>query len=245
MLNKGPLALIDADIFLYEASSVTEHAFDYGNDNWVMHSNLAEAKNLFINMVEQVGKDLKTDRALFAISSSGNFRKELSDTYKSQRKATRKPLIFPELKTWVQETFPCITYPMLEADDVLGILATKPNIDEQRIIVSTDKDLQTIPGYLWRKGALVYITPEEAKRFWLTQTLTGDPTDGYKGCPGIGPVSAQKILGTMPDYGAVEMAFMKAGLTKEDCLLQARFARILHWDDWDHDKQEVKLWEPR
>ena len=244
-MNTEPLALIDADIFLYEASNVTEHAFDYGNDNWVMHSNLAEAQVLFKGMVDRVKADLKTSRIILCVSAPGNFRKELSDTYKSQRKATRKPLIFPILKVWVQEVWNCASLPNLEADDVLGILATEPNIDEQRIIVSTDKDLQTIPGYLWRKGELVTITPEEAKRFWLTQTLTGDPTDGYKGCPGIGPVSAQKILGTMPDYGAVELAYLKAGLTKDDCLLQARFARILHWDDWDHEKQEVKLWEPR
>ena len=33
----------------------------------------------------------------------------------------------------------------LEADDVLGILATEPS-NEERIIVSIDKDLYQIPG---------------------------------------------------------------------------------------------------
>ena len=196
-------------------------------------------------MVDQVKENLKTSRTLLCISSDGNFRKDLDASYKSQRKATRKPLIFPQLKQWVRDTFTCVTYPNLEADDVLGILATEPNIDEQRIIVSTDKDLQTIPGWLWRQGELKHITPEEAHYYWLQQTLTGDPTDGYKGCPGVGAVGAAKVLGLKPDYGAVELAFMKAGLTKADCLLQARFARILHWDDWDQEKQEIKLWTPR
>jgi hypothetical protein len=38
------------------------------------------------------------------------------------------------------------------------------------------------------------ITEAQADRFHMIQTLTGDVTDGYPGCPGIGPVKAEQIL---------------------------------------------------
>ena len=76
------------------------------------------------------------------------------------------------------------------------------------------------------------------------QTLTGDPTDGYKGCPTIGAKRAEAILGSRPAWSLVEAAFIKQGLTREDALLQARMARILRWSDWDQEKREPILWEP-
>jgi DNA polymerase-1 len=42
----------------------------------------------------------------------------------------------------------------------------------------------------------------------------------------------------------VKQAFLKAGLSVEDALLQARLARILRHTDWDVRQQQVRLWEP-
>lgn len=245
-MSKKPLLLLDGDIFLYESTSVTEHAYDYGNDVWVMSANLEEAKDLFNAQINGIKSAIGTTRICMCLSDgTANFRKDLTETYKSQRKSTRKPLIYPPMRAWVMENFAAIVKPKLEADDVMGILSTQPDKNEDRIIVSTDKDMQTIPGLLWRDNEVKTISLEDADRYWLTQTLTGDPTDGYKGCPGVGAVGAQKVLGNTPSYGAVELAFMKAGLTKADALLSARLAKILRWENWDIATQTVKLWEPR
>lgn len=243
-MSSEPLILLDGDIFLYEATTTTERAVDYGNDVWILSANLAEAKDNFQRMIKGVQEALSTSRMVVCLSDNENFRKDLTPTYKAARKAVRKPLIFPEMKSWVIDEYKAVIKPRLEADDVLGILSTQPNTNEKRIVVSTDKDLQTIPGWLWRKDELVQITEDEANRFWLTQTLTGDATDGYKGCPGCGPVGAAKVLGVSPNYGSVELAFLKAGLTKDDALLSARLARILRWENWDVETQTVKLWSP-
>ena len=245
-MHKPTHLLIDGDIYLYEATTATERAVDWGNDNWVLSANLSEAKELFTLMIDQIKDDIDPDAIItICLSDSGNFRKQLSDTYKSQRKAQRKPLIFPELKKWVQETYITAQLPNLEADDVMGIISTTPRPLHNYIIVSTDKDLQTIPGKLYRHGKVVDITEAEADAYWYTQALTGDPTDGYKGCPGCGPVGAKKALGSVPSWSGVLQAYRKAGLTRDDALLNTRFARILRWDDWDHEKKEVKLWEPK
>jgi DNA polymerase-1 len=92
---------------------------------------------------------------------------------------------------------------------------------------------------------LIDVTEEDAWRNFLTQTLTGDVTDGFPGCPGIGPVTAKKLLDTKgATWETVKHVYLKAGLTEEDALTQARCARILHESDWDFEKGEVILWNP-
>jgi DNA polymerase I len=79
----------------------------------------------------------------------------------------------------------------------MGILATEPHQGE-RIIVSQDKDMQTIPGLLYNPNKHILgvrsISPEEAERFMLWQAICGDQTDGYPGCPGSGPAAAERLL---------------------------------------------------
>ena len=248
--------LIDADIMLYEVCNAVEFAQDYGNDVWVLSANLGEAKTQVLRIIGGYMTRFSTNDFLLFISDRENFRKELTDTYKAQRKATRKPLIFPEMVKWLREEFTdqVVTLPKLEADDAMGIYMTEPSkvfgLSKDspignRIMISADKDMQTIPGKLWRQGQLIETSEEQADRFWLIQTLTGDPTDGYKGCPGVGPVKAEKILGAIADFGSVERAYEASGMAKADALLNARLARILRWNDWDHEKQQVKLWEPK
>src|SRR5690606_18998991 len=88
---------------------------------------------------------------------------------------------------------PVRRYPMLEGDDVMGILQTNGEYDEP-VIWSLDKDLKQIPGLHIRNDEVVEITKEEGDRFHMFQTLVGDVTDGYPGCPGVGHVIAEKAL---------------------------------------------------
>ena len=82
----------------------------------------------------------------------------------------------------------------------MGILATKR--PEERIIVSTDKDMATVPGWHYNPNKDAdgprYVDAMSAQRFLQWQVLTGDPTDGYKGAKGIGPKKADIILKPPP-----------------------------------------------
>lgn len=138
----------------------------------------------------------------------------------------------------MEAQFECFERPTLEGDDVLGILATSSKIVKgEKVIVTIDKDLKTIPGlhYNTNKPELgVYtITEEEADYWHLFQTLTGDPSDGYSGCPGIGPKKAQELLAESPSWETVERAFEKVGLGKAQAKVQAQMARILRAQDWN------------
>jgi DNA polymerase-1 len=80
----------------------------------------------------------------------------------------------------------------------------------------------------------------------MFQTLVGDTSDGYKGCPGVGKVKAEKLLAGNDKlyWEIVRATFEKAGLTEQDALTQARLARILRFSDWDNEKKEPILWSP-
>lgn len=237
--------LIDGDLILYRCSSATEHAVQWDFENWVLHANIQESKDLVAAAIADLRTSIEADHVVVCLSDRENFRMSVASDYKSKRKDTRKPIVYPELRKWVEETYDVVTMPQLEADDVLGILATHPDAKEV-IVASEDKDLQTIPSQLWRQGELKTITLQEADRYWMQQTLTGDPTDGYKGCPGIGEKKAEAILGTnqplMTMWNNVVAAYRKAGLTEDDALMNARLARILRHEDYNDGK--IQLWEP-
>ena len=233
--------LIDGDIVLYASSVATEFACDWGGDNWVLSANLQQSMDLAKRYFDDLYEKLKFSEMVVCISGPNNFRYKLNPDYKSNRKDTRKPIVYAELKQWMLNNYHSEMWEGLEADDLLGILATR---DPASIIVSADKDMQCIPCNLYRNGELQKITLEQANRFHMLQTLTGDPTDGYPGCPGVGPKSAEKLLQGTPDtwWGSVLQAYQKAGLTEEDALLNARMAYILR--DENYVDGEVKLWNP-
>lgn len=233
--------LIDGDILLYQAASAVEEAIDWGDDLWTLHGDARQARDLLDTEVQKIMKRLKGDAVVFAISDPlHNWRYEVLATYKSNRRGRRKPVVYRALREYVMRQYETATFPTLEADDVLGVLASDDNI-----IVSDDKDLMTIPGRLYRPYAdeMMEISPEQADRNHLTQALTGDVVDGYTGCPGIGPKTAAKVLqeGT---WDEVVAAYKKKGLSEEVALTQARVARILRCDEWNPITKEVTLWNP-
>lgn len=252
MSSSKQFALLDADTLIYQATISSEFEADWGNGVHVLSSNLEAAKDHFNSAYRKVEETIfklvgEMPVHLAFTDPERNFRHELvDDTYKSERTKTRKPLCWSDLREWVKEHHNVILKPGLEADDVLGLLATKPGNEGKVIMVSEDKDLKTIPGILIRGGEVIHTSPSEADLFWMTQTLTGDPVDGYKGCPGIGATKAEKLLnGTADMWRVVVGAFIKAGLTEADALRNARMARILRWSDWDQENQKVILWQPR
>lgn len=210
-----------------------------------MYSDLTEAHATFEEKLNAILTKCPTGKYLLCFSDRENFRKELNPTYKSNRTG-RKPMGFLPFRSQVMELYPSITKPKLEADDILGILATKPNADT--IIVSGDKDLMQIPGKHLVDGEIITVTKLEGDRLHMMQTLTGDAVDGYPGCPGIGKVKAEKLLSSMAakedPWDFVLGAYLDAGLTEDDALLQARMAKILQWEDWDHTEKKVILWTP-
>jgi len=234
--------LIDADIVLYKACSAVEREINFEDDMWVLYTEEHEAIEAFNDSLRTLLELANLDSYLLAFSDSANFRKTLYPDYKGNR-TQRKPLGFKSIRERVfeQHAEHIKTLPSLEADDVIGITSTCNK--GEYMIWSEDKDLRQIPGLHLTPIGQKAIYLNDADKWFYTQILTGDVADNYKGCPGIGPVKAEKILSITPYWDSVVDAYVKAGLTEADALTQARLARILRCEDWDEEKQEVKLWE--
>ena len=238
--------IFDADMLCYRAASSCEHEIDWGNDLWTLHSDLKECQQKFMSIYEEIMTNLRKHVELegyevtMCFTDRNNFRKLVLPSYKSNRKATRKPVAYSGLVQWVHENFHTESRAYLEADDLCSLLS-KPG----DILVSADKDFQTIPErlfYNYHKDELKYNTREAADYFWYYQCLVGDVTDGYKGLEKCGPKGAEKILKDCT-WDAVVGAYVDKGYTEEDALVQARVARILR--EGDYSNGVINLWSPR
>jgi DNA polymerase-1 len=243
--------LYDADPLCYRFAFRNTATYDWGDG---VVSNVNDADNACEEIrrhIADVAAELKADLVVLALSDDkANWRKALYPEYKANR--GEKPEMIPALREFMQKEWYTFIRPTLEADDVLGILATSGGkIGGRKIIVSIDKDMKTIPGLLYNpnhpKDGVVKIVQSEADYNHMFQTLTGDRVDNYPGCVGVGPKKAEKILeGENGDtlWERVVDAYIEHGLTKKDALLNARLARICRASDYDFKKRRVRLWNP-
>lgn len=259
------VALIDADVTAFQAAVVNEKATDWGEGIWTLHAHEEDVEKSFRASINSVVDATGADKVILAFSDddrSANWRLGVLPTYKATRAGVRSPMLRKYITGWARENYETITKPTLEGDDVLGILATRKSKDEM-VICAIDKDLKTIPGFHYNFGKKeLFEVDEDTADYWhLYQTLVGDATDNYPGCPGIGPVAAKRILdeaiATHTVYGseqqplqsalweAVVKAYKKAGLGEEEALVQARVARICRASDYNFKTKQVKLWNPK
>lgn len=238
--------LVDADIIAYQAAAAVEQPVDWGNGLWTLHAFENEAIVHLENAITTIKDETGVTSLLMALTSPDNWRVGVLPTYKMNRKKTRKPMLLPFLRQYLEDNYVTLAIPRLEGDDILGILSTEM---APAMIISLDKDLKTIPGDHYHLGnrQLFSVSEGEADYNHFFQTLTGDTTDGYTGCPGIGPVTAAKLLDgkSYEDmWSVIVRAFVKAGLSEEAAIQQARVARICRASDYNKTTQEVILWNP-
>lgn len=237
------ILLIDADIIAYKAAASAETPVNWGDGHWTLHAFEEDVTQHIDYHVDKLVEEAPVMDCIMALSDTGNFRKKLvCDTYKANRKDTRKPMLLPFAKEYITSKYNTIIHRDLEADDTIGILASS---NSEMIVWSEDKDLLTIPAKHWIDGEVVEQTLEQADYMFYYQTLIGDPTDNYKGCPKVGSVTAHKLLQEESSWDTVVEAFVKRGQTPKDAIKQARLARILRKGEYDMDTGEVKLWNPQ
>ena len=243
--TKNKTLVIDADVVLYRACYLSEREIKWSDDIWTLQSDFNEAKKSVIDQIEGIMNTLDSDKIVLALSDRSTFRHDMWPAYKANRKDKRKPLGISDVKQWMLDTFDCVVFANLEADDVCGILCTES--PETTVAVSIDKDFGTLPitWYNPNTESLRTITPEEANYFHLIQCLTGDATDGFDGLKGVGPKTAEKILNKSgATWETVVDAYEGKGLTEYDALMTARLARILRSGDYNVLNHKVTLWSP-
>jgi DNA polymerase-1 len=244
------LALVDGDIAAYRASTAEGEIEDWENERFIPTPlTLAQARSAGRGIVNEWVDLAGCDDVIVALTGKEKWRKRILPSYQANRGTRARPANVDLVKAALADSFRSHLIEGLEADDILGILATTPKYADH-VVISSDKDLRTVPGIHFnplKDSFPLTISEPEANYQWMYQTLIGDATDGYTGLPGIGPVKAVKIL---PPVGAslkqlwqaVYMAYRKADLSPAQALTQARVARILRREDYDKNTKEIILW---
>lgn len=176
----------------------------------------------FVNTLEELLNHEHPTHLAVAFDPQGKtFRHEAYEEYKAQREET------PEVIHWsvpyIKEilaayNIPILEVPGFEADDVIGTMAgiaeTKgfttymmtPDKDYGQLV--TEKSLLYKP--IFGSGGFEILGPKQiCEKYGLNTTvqiidllaLMGDASDNIPGCPGVGKVTAQKLLA---QYGSVE-----------------------------------------
>lgn len=247
--------LVDADIVAYKFASATEQVFFFdGKDQPpCVDADEAEAFKLADEYIESLAVKLKATAIIICLTDADNFRLRIWPAYKGNRKGTRKPTHLLSVKEHFRANYRTYQRPGLEADDCMGILSThKTLVKGEKIIVSEDKDMQTIPGLLFnpaKDDKPRTITKLQADLYHLWQTIVGDRSDGYPGAPGVGERSPEALAvlasaSAGEAWGHVRAAYARKGLPEESAIVMARLARILRAQDWDFDAKKPRLWVP-
>lgn len=250
------IALIDGDVLLYRFGFRGQTEFDWGNGLTSVAVNADETKEELDKFIKELIKKASCNQLLVCLSGPKEtmFRYSLLPSYKHNRKDAKKPILFQELKDYLKQKYRIVTRPNLEADDCMGILATKR--PGKYVICTIDKDLQQIPGrfFNWDKmEEPKNISQKQANKWFYLQILSGDPVDGFSGVPGVGKKRAKAFIDALYESGTpsegeiwkqIVDVYAKKGLDERYALTQARMARILRVEDWDEKAQKPILWTP-
>lgn len=249
-----PIALIDADSLLYkvgfaiedkvvwnelevEAGLETELDIEYTTD-------LEQCFVTFQISVDNILSAVDCDEYLLVFTGGDNFRYDLPTPYKENRIGVRKPTGYHELLAHVLDKYPSKVVDGYEADDY--VVAEKTLHPDKYIVCAIDKDVlyQSVgTHYNYRTDEEVTVTELEAIKYMYFQTLAGDTSDGYKGCPGIGKIKANNALVDCKTEAEMWQAtislYETKGLTTEDAVLTMQLANMhqLHGT-------EIILWQP-
>ncbi len=209
MAADSPLVLVDGSSYLFRAF----HALP------PLVSSKGQATGAIkgvINMLRRLMKDYPDSPIAVVFDAKGKtFRNDIYADYKAHR-----PPMPDELRTQIEPILaiiramglPLLIIDGVEADDVIGTLATQATRDQLHTVVSTgDKDLaQLVSDHV----ALINTMTNEyldiagvTKKFELPPerivdflALTGDKADNIPGVPGVGPKTAVKWL---QEFGSV------------------------------------------
>ena len=247
---KKKVLLIDGDILAYKIATANEVDTHWGNGFWTLHCDEIQCKHEVDAKIDDLGQSLEADDYVVALTDKNNFRKDVLPSYKDNRKQRRKPMVLNAFRDYIMEIHNGIMWKNLEADDVMGIMATEPHPTEDRIIVSIDKDMRQIPAKVSRDGETVEDIPQRLADYWfMIQTLAGDSTDGYNGLPNVGVKTAEKMIKQYTNVPLLDLwkivvgAYKAKGFTKKEALQQARVAHILRHKEYNKKTGKVKLWQ--
>lgn len=226
------VVLVDGDIVAYRCAASAE----------TLPSEVAEQRA--VDLIRRIQYELEAQDVQVYLGGSRNFRDEIWAGYKANRTQPKPQWLF-NVRNAIQESFRTETCDGYEADDGLGLEATK--IGDGAVIASLDKDLLQIPGwhYQWEFGGTtstgkqwnrpaVYhcISPFQGSRNLYRQIILGDGADNIPGYDGktrsTCPQFIQKLMLPLEDMTTEKEMYDYVSTLYTDMNIMHRNAQLLY-----------------
>ena len=226
---KQKTLLIDGDIIIYQPCCIFNLDDDQSRRQIARHIS---------NKIDKLLEDSGCTRYMMFVTTKFNFRDDLVNDYKANRKEEDRPVNLAWAKRYCIAKLKNFYRKGLEADDLLGIYQ-----GEDTVIWSTDKDLRQLWGeHLDEETREIITVTKEGRleeKHWVTesgnkrnkiyfegtiglyyQMLVGDSTDNIIGCakreevvtksgPNKGQVSIKRVgVGPKAAYNTIIKAIM-------------------------------------
>ena len=219
-MEKETLYLLDGSSYIYRAYFAIRHlSSPKGFPTNALYG--------FTQMLLKVMKDRTPDHvAVIFDAGKHTFRNELFPAYKATRSAMPDDLV-PQLEPIKQMVrafnIPALELAGFEADDIIGTIAKKCEAQGMACVVVTgDKDLMqivtenvTLLDTMKEKSYGIEDVREKfgvgPERVVDVLALWGDASDNIPGVPGIGEVTAKKLL---QEFGSLDELLARAGEVK-------------------------------
>ena len=233
--KKHRLTLIDGDIILHR-SLWKKNSFKEWKRNWD-------------SFIEETVLRTFADEIEIFITGENNFRDTLFPMYKKstgrQEHRDNRGELYEEAKEYAKSI--CTVSHGNEADDdiIIAWYNNKNKRNHVTTIATIDKDMKQVSGWHYHlvSSDLTYVTPDEARRNFFTQLLTGDTVDNIPGLHGVGPVKAKRIVNSSNDcYQAVIDAYKSyhIGNWKDEINLQGALIWLQRGVDQTFDIELTK-----
>lgn len=202
-IPENPLILIDGSSYLYRAF----HAYPDSMSNGDIPTNAIYG---VVNMLRSMMRQFSTEKIAVIFDAKGKtFRDDMYPEYKANR-----PSMPDELRCQIEPLYnviramglPLISIPGVEADDVIGTLASQASKAGMPVLISTgDKDMaqlvddnvtliNTMTNVVMDRDGVIekFGIPPELIIDYLA--LMGDKVDNIPGVPGVGDKTATALL---------------------------------------------------
>lgn len=208
------IVLVDADSLIWSSCYKTkEHPDDTGFHT--IENAILKFDEVFMSIINTIEETYDLDKVMVFAGAKGNFRKEISKTYKANRLSRDIPPILNELQEYVKYQYESITGYGVETDDVVATYwknLTDTFGTDQVVIVSIDKDYKQLPcimyNYHLKHQCYYVIDKKQAKRNFYTQMITGDTADNVNFCKGYGDkYCLNAFKGCLSDYSYIRVVF--------------------------------------
>jgi len=186
------IVLVDADSLIW--SSCYRKKQNPEDDMYhTLEDAILKFDEVFMSIINKIEETYELDKVITFAGAKGNFRKQISKTYKANRKDSDRPPLLNQLQEYVKLTYDSIAGEGVETDDVVATywksLSDTFGRDDV-MIVSIDKDYKQLPciiyDYHYKKQCYYDISEHQAMYNFYKQMICGDTADNVNYCKGYG-----------------------------------------------------------